>query len=52
MLQHFTEASDRAQDLAGELELHGNLSEAHSAVGRLAYNEASEARDQKPAARN
>ncbi|WP_314223539.1 hypothetical protein [Streptomyces zaehneri] len=40
VMERFTESSGRARDLAGGL--HGNLSTAHSAVGHLAYNEASE----------
>ncbi|MFJ9909653.1 hypothetical protein ACIRVK_43810 [Streptomyces sp. NPDC101152] len=38
------------RDLAGGL--HGNLSTAHSTVGHLAYNEASEVLDQEPKARS
>ncbi|MEV7394080.1 hypothetical protein [Streptomyces sp. NPDC091215] len=49
VMERFTESSGRARDLAGGL--HGNLSTAHSAVGHLAYNEASEVPDQEPNAR-
>ncbi|WP_220451647.1 hypothetical protein [Streptomyces anthocyanicus] len=37
VLQRFTESSDAAKDLAGEL--HGQLSTAYSAIGRVAYKE-------------
>lgn len=37
VLQRFTESSDAAKDLAGAL--HGRLSTAHSAIGRVAYRE-------------
>ncbi|MFF4733298.1 hypothetical protein ACFY3M_50500 [Streptomyces mirabilis] len=47
VIERFAEASGRARDLAGDL--NGNLSKAYSAVGRLAYKEASEG--QEPAAR-
>ncbi|WP_031486611.1 hypothetical protein [Streptomyces bicolor] len=50
VLERFTESSGRARDFAGGL--HGNLSTAHSAVGHLAYNEASEAPDQEPNSRS
>lgn len=37
VLERFNRASGKARNLAGEL--HGNLSETHSAVGHLAYKE-------------
>jgi hypothetical protein len=37
VLQRFTESSDAAKDLAGAL--HGRLSTAYSAIGRVAYRE-------------
>jgi hypothetical protein len=37
ILQRFTESSDAAKDLAGAL--HGQLSTAYSAIGRVAYKE-------------
>ncbi|MFD3622327.1 hypothetical protein ACFWWT_45685 [Streptomyces sp. NPDC058676] len=50
VLERFTQSSGRARDLAGDL--HGNLSKAHSAVGHLAYNDASEVPDQESTARS
>ncbi|MFF7987184.1 hypothetical protein ACFZDK_50320 [Streptomyces sp. NPDC007901] len=50
VMERLTESSGRARDLAGGL--HGNLSTAHSTVGHLAYNEASEVPDQEPKARS
>jgi hypothetical protein len=40
VLQRFTESSDAAKDLAGAL--HGRLSTAYSAIGRVAYKETPE----------
>ncbi|MGW7571909.1 hypothetical protein ACWGJV_37285 [Streptomyces tendae] len=37
VLQQFTQSSDAAKDLGGEL--HGQLSTAYSAIGRVAYKE-------------
>ncbi|MFF0706480.1 hypothetical protein ACFYVC_39985 [Streptomyces tendae] len=37
VLQRFTESFEAAKDLAGEL--HGQLSTAYSAIGRVAYKE-------------
>ncbi|MDX3321173.1 hypothetical protein PV415_30140 [Streptomyces sp. ME03-5684b] len=37
VLQRFTQSSDAAKDLAGAL--HGQLSTAYSAIGRVAYKE-------------
>ncbi|MFF0695152.1 hypothetical protein ACFYU4_21330 [Streptomyces tendae] len=37
VLQRFTESSDAARDLAGEL--HGQGSTAYSAIGRVVYKE-------------
>ncbi|MGV9898513.1 hypothetical protein [Streptomyces tendae] len=37
VLQRFTESSDAAKDLAGEL--HGQVNTAYSALGRAAYKE-------------
>ncbi|MBT2509424.1 hypothetical protein J7I98_26800 [Streptomyces sp. ISL-98] len=40
VLERFTQSSGKARDLAGEL--HGSLSKAHAAVGRIAYDDAPE----------
>jgi hypothetical protein len=48
VLERFTQSSGRARDLAGDL--HSNLNKAYSAVGYVAYKEATE--EQESAAGN